>query len=179
MPNWCFNSLRVDGDNKASLTSFREWLGADGFKLSKIAPIPAELENTTAPTMEQTDETKRLVEKYGVSNWYDWQVKNWGTKWDVEAEVDDNDSIILISFDSAWAPPCAAIAALGKKFPDLGFSLSYYEQGMGFAGTLTVDGDEVSDFCVDSGEDKEGYRKFCLDEFDFDPFEHEDEEVAS
>lgn len=177
MPNWCFNNLRVDGDNKASLTKFRDWLGQDGFKLSKISPLPSELENTSAPTMLETDETKRLTQKYGAADWYDWRIKNWGTKWDVDAEVDDNDSILCITFDSAWAPPCAAIATLGNKFPDLTFTLSYYEQGMGFAGTFTVNGDDVDDCCVEGGKDKEGYRKFCLDEFDFDPFEDSENEA--
>lgn len=179
MPNWCFNNLRVDGDNKASLTAFRDWLGADGFKLSKIAPLPAELDGTTSPNSEpNSDASKALREKYGYDNWYDWQVANWGTKWDVEAEVEDNDSLIFITFDSAWAPPCQAIASLAKKFPSLSFTLVYDEPGMCFAGMLTACGDDVNDNCLDASDDKEEYRKFCIEELGHDPFEDEDEETS-
>ncbi len=177
MPNWCFNRLRVDGDNKASLTAFRDWLGADGFNLNKIAPLPAELENTTSPVpKDQKESAKLLTEKYGASNWYDWQVTNWGTKWDVEATVDDNDSAFFITFDSAWAPPCQAIASLAKMFPDLNFALTYHEPGMGFAGTFSVVGSVIDDDCVDLGKNKEAYRQFCLNEFDEDPFEFDEQE---
>jgi len=175
MPNWCFNNLCVTGDNKASLTAFRQWLGDDGFLLNKIAPLPVELENTTSPTpKDQIDAAKILQEKYGVPDWYSWRVNNWGTKWDVEATVDDDDeSNINITFDSAWSPPCMAIAALGTLFPDLSFTLTYHEPGMCFAGTLTVYGSDVEDNCIDGSKNKEGYQQFCIDEFNCDPFEDE------
>lgn len=172
MPNWCANNLIASG-NKAGLNAFREWLGSDGFKLSKIAPLPSELENTTSPVPEsQKDAAKLLTEKYGASNWYDWQVQNWGTKWDVDAEVQDcDDAGINITFDSAWAPPCQAIASLAKLFPSLTFTLTYDEPGMCFAGMLTACGDDVTDNCLDSSHDKEAYREFCIEQFDYDPFE--------
>lgn len=177
MPNWCMNNLRVSGDSKKSLTSFRDWLGSDGFKLNKIDPLPKELDGTIAPNpAPDSNAAKALLEKFGVDNWYDWQVANWGTKWDVDAEVDDQDSLIFINFDSAWSPPCAAIGKLGKLFPDLEFTLTYQEGGMCFAGRLDVNGDDVEDFCIDGGKDKEAYQQFCLDEFDFDPFEGEEDE---
>lgn len=179
MPNWCINSLRVSGESEKSLTSFRDWLGEDGFKLNKIDQMPIELENTISPVQKgQEAQAKILSEKYGASNWYEWKVKNWGTKWDVEADVDDQDSLIFINFDSAWAPPTAAITKLGKLFPDLHFTLTYQEGGMCFAGRLTVDGDDVDDFCIDGGKNRDDYQQFCIDEFDSDPFEY-DEEVVS
>lgn len=177
MPNWCYNSLRVDGDNNASLTDFRDWLGKDGFRLNKILTMPKELEDTTSPAPE--DQAKIMMEMYGAPDWYSWRVNNWGTKWDVEAAVQDDDSLIFITFDSAWSPPTSAIAALGKMFPDLTFTLSYKEEGMGFAGTFTVTGQSIDDCTIDGASDKDGYRQFCIDEFDTDPFEYDDEEVVS
>lgn len=180
MPNWCFNNLRVDGDNKQSLDAFRDWLGTDGFSLSKIVKLPTELENTTSLTpVDQTGQMEHyglMVQKYGAGNWYDWCKFNWGTKWDVDAEVQDGDSLIFITFDSAWSPPLAAIEKLGRMFPDLGFTLTYKEEGMGFAGMLTVNGNSVDDYCVESSVNKSDYRQFCIDEFDTDPFEHETSE---
>jgi hypothetical protein len=48
-----------------------------------------------------------------------------------------------MSFDSAWAPPTAAM----EKFQDLGFSvrLYYYEPGMCFCGIYDEDGDDYYD----------------------------------
>lgn len=180
MPNWCYNSLMVDADNKSNLNAFRRWLDKDGFKLNKILPMPKELEDTTSPVpADQVKLVQHLVEKYGAAEWYTWRVNNWGTKWDVDAEIDENEYHVLITFESAWSPPVYAITALGKLFPELTFTLAYKEEGMGYAGELTVHGDDVHDFCINSSDDKEGYRNFCINEFDTDPFEHEDEEVVS
>jgi hypothetical protein len=48
-----------------------------------------------------------------------------------------------MSFDSAWAPPTAAM----DKMMELGFSvrLYYYEPGMCFAGIYSDDGDDYYD----------------------------------
>ena len=67
-------------------------------------------------------------------NWYDWNIQNWGTKWEaglIDWEREDENTI-WISFDSAWAPPVNAY----EKLEALGFSVRayYYESGMGFAG---------------------------------------------
>ena len=54
------------------------------------------------------------LRKYGVKNWYDWHVKNWGTKWNVgEAELIDEDSK-TISFQTAWSTPEGIFRELSK-----------------------------------------------------------------
>ena len=148
MPNWCFNTLSVDGAASA-ITKFREWLAGEPLTLQKIRPMPKELEETTAPvTSIDADKSKELIEKYGSDNWYDWHVKYWGTKWDIEASEDDsNVDNIYYSFDSAWGPSLEATKYLSTLFPELTFTHKYYECGVGFAGSLTISGenyDEVS-----------------------------------
>lgn len=56
---------------------------------------------------------------YGAANWYDWNVKNWGTKWnamDVTCNRED-DSTVVCDFDTAWSFPygigCAIENLLG------------------------------------------------------------------
>jgi hypothetical protein len=181
MPNWCSNSLQVDPNgDKQAISEFREWLGSDGFTLNKIKPMPSELEGTTSPTPKGEEENANLLaEKYGASNWYDWRLNNWGTKWDVEADVDDDDSLIRISFDSAWSPPQLAVAELAAKFPNLQFRLSYEEPGMGFAGFDLRQGDEEIESEYVEADDKVQYRQFIQDEFGYDPFEHLEESEIS
>jgi hypothetical protein len=84
------------------------------------------------------------VKKFGFKNWYDWQVANWGTKWDIcEATITPSDDgySATLGFDTAWSPPIAAY----EKLLDLGFSIRayYYEPGMCFAGIWE---DGVDDF---------------------------------
>jgi hypothetical protein len=62
-------------------------------------------------------------------------VNEWGTKWDVGADgfpANDIPGGLMLSFDSAWAPPIQAYGRL----EDLGFRIRamYYEGGMAFAG---------------------------------------------
>ena len=42
--------------------------------------------------MTEADQ-KRFSETYGATDWYDWAVKNWGTKWspDLDQEFEDGD----------------------------------------------------------------------------------------
>ena len=83
------------------------------------------------------EDTARNIEVHGYGNWYDYCVNEWGTKWDVGGDDynephQETPNKIIMSFDSAWAPPTTAM----DKFEALGFSvrLYYYEPGMGFAG---------------------------------------------
>lgn len=159
------------------MTAFNKWLDGS-FTLTKISPLPKKLEGTTSPNPNRgTDESKALVKKFGADNWYDWRVNNWGTKWDVEAEISEvDDKTLAINFDSAWAPPIAAIIKLATMFPNLAFRLSYIEPGMCFAGVFAAKGDDVNDDCLDAGNDKEAYRQMVLDEWDHDPFEDDAED---
>jgi len=179
MPNWCFNTLSVDGD-ASSIAKFREWLNDEPLTLQKIKPMPAELEDTTSPTPKgQEEKAAMLTEKYGASDWYTWHINNWGTKWDIEANEEEGSSDetnIMFWFDSAWAPPTNAIAELGKLFPNLSLRLNYREDGCQFAGVMTVNGDEVFDDYYDANKDEEAYRAFMLEEYDEDPLAEQEEE---
>ena len=179
MPNWCFNTLSIDG-NAADIAKFREWLNDEPLTLQKIRPMPKELDETLFPNIESNEErSKELIEKYGADSSYDWHVRYWGTKWDIEASEDDsNVDNIYYSFDSAWGPSLEATKYLSTQFPELTFTHKYYECGVGFAGRLTISGenyDEVSYDCEDE-EEKVKYRYFVIDEFDYDPFEYDKEE---
>jgi hypothetical protein len=69
---------------------------------------------------------------------------------------------------------------LSTLFPELTFTHKYYETGVGFAGRLTISGedyDEVS-FDCDDDEEKVKYREFIVNEFDYDPFEDSEEDES-
>jgi len=53
---------------------------------------------------------KEYMERYGFDNWYDWAIKNWGTKWGVYDVTEWKGN--KISFNTAWSPPIPIIEAL-------------------------------------------------------------------
>ena len=68
------------------------------------------------------------------NHWYDWNIRNWGTKWDAgdassERYADDH---LNYSFSTAWSPPIEAITELSIQHPSVSFTLeSEEEQGWG------------------------------------------------
>jgi hypothetical protein len=102
----------------------------EGTFLQEFIPCPTELTEAVANFTTNED----LVAKYGYSSWYDFNIANWGTKWDVNSdnvEIPDANTVTA-GFDSAWAPPTRAYEQLTEQgFEVVAF---YYEPGMQFVG---------------------------------------------
>lgn len=74
--------------------------------------------------------------------WYNWNVMNWGTKWDVAVKEDDKypetyiegptengeNLVVYYNFNTAWSPPMPALCKLSAQYPSLLFTLSYEEE---------------------------------------------------
>lgn len=142
MPNWCANVVTLEHDNPAMVARARTAFN-DGALLQQFIPCPPELTDTVAGSMgfgtpEQAElEAKQEanIKKFGYKDWYDWQVANWGTKWDIGADgqpAQDIEGGLMLTFDSAWSPPIGAYERLLEQ----GFRIyaTYYEPGMAFAG---------------------------------------------
>ena len=74
--------------------------------------------------------------KFDGDGWYDWNVRNWGTKWDAcnpEMTNDDPTSgSIGYRFDTAWSPAEGAFQAMVSQHPELEFEFhNEEEQGWG------------------------------------------------
>ena len=71
---------------------------------------------------------------------YDWEHKAWGVKWGAsEAFISDEGGSdehysLTYDFSTAWGPAMTFVDKLAALYPNLQFSLSYGEPGMGFAG---------------------------------------------
>ena len=128
MPNWVANRVSVSG-TEADLKRFidqanavpitlREGQGLkeDGTK----AEVVLSFANFIAPPQEAID-SGEYHETHGYSkegatgqtpnNWYNFNVREWGTKWDVsyssyvETNADGGSSTAEYAFDTAWSPP--------------------------------------------------------------------------
>ena len=84
--------------------------------------------------------------------WYNWNVANWGTKWNCGEVWHDRTTEQITevgntsyNFDTAWSPAEPVIAALAEQFPTLTITHRYCEGGMAYAGqVIYLNGEEIS-----------------------------------
>lgn len=96
---------------------------------------------------------------------YEWQLKNWGTKWGVEVSADQRsvgDCFVLYEFISAWSPIEAAVHHFAPKWPDLSFRLQFLsEDCRSYGETEYVAGKLVNDY-FERVEPEDGLRMYRL-----------------
>ena len=79
------------------------------------------------------------IDKFGASNWYEWQIENWGVKWNAsEVEwIDGN----YVTFNTAWECPHKLLKNLSIKYPDATFFVKYSDEDFGYnVGEYTLKG---------------------------------------
>ena len=169
MPNWCNNSVEIYHEDPAMIERVRTAFN-DGRLLDEFIPVPESLK-IVAGCVGDPDEQKKLEEDtarnkevHGYGNWYDYCVNEWGTKWDVGADGNPAQDIpggLMLGFESAWAPPCAAY----EKLTEQGFRIRamYFEPGMAFAGIWE---DGIDDFYEYGGLDSAGIAEELPPELD-------------
>ena len=158
MPNYCTNNLHVGGDAK-EIKRFHEAITAgerqdhEQFRiLDNLFPTPQELRETVkgfsangGQNPENAEKQKANMEKFGVPDWYEWNCKNYGSKWSdfdgVFGQVSDNE--INMVFVSAWSPIGEGIRNVSEQFPTLDFILAYDEGGMAFCGGYAIRNGEI------------------------------------
>jgi len=146
MPNWCDNQVTITGPNSV-IDKIEKIVNEDDSHkntglLNFFHPMPKELRDTTADGKED----KKLVKKYGYSDWYGWACDNWSTKWEVcefygvdrqyLTEQSEGESMISFAFSSAWAPPIGAYEYFLAKNEECTLKAYYYEGGCDFMGVF-------------------------------------------
>ena len=170
MPNWCSNHITVRGGQQSEINRLADAFSNGGL-CQAVVPCPAELFAPTSsfigdPVEQAALEAKTTanIEKYGYGNWYDFQVANWGTKWDVtcdSVEIDCDGLGFSGAFDSAWSPPITVCEALVEQGFEV--TLYYYEPGMGFVGKWEDGFDDCYEY---GGEKSDTVRSAIGDELD-------------
>ena len=168
MPNWCNNTVTLEHEDPAMIARARTAFAA-GTLLNEFIPCPQDLLDTVSGFVPEQEalEAKQSAnrEKYGYSTWYEHNIANWGTKWDVGGDdgyINDFDGGVILSFDSAWAPPIDAYARLLEQ----GFKVHamYYEPGMCFAGVWEDGSDDYYEYGEMSADEIEETLPTELDE---------------
>ena len=134
MPNWCSNVLTVKGNdcNKFYLENrnYDNLEEKEELDFYKSVPMPSDVYDGDIGHQER--------ELYGTNNWYNWNISNLGTKWNVHDSYYEEKNIdkICYSFDTAWSPPLPWVLKISQKYTELSFELEYNEMGMGFGGLI-------------------------------------------
>lgn len=185
MPNWVYNSLTIEGNaedisaiktqlNQPFQRQHDQWnMETRQMELQDVTysnPVFA-FWNIIKPTNleaynKQADHSLPMAEQllFKGDNWYDWNVNNWGTKWDVavsnneeypETELmEESDTSLAYRFNTAWSPPLPAIATISQQYPNLEFNLSYEEE-TGWGGEI--------EFLAGEDSVLENYENKCRD----------------
>jgi hypothetical protein len=171
MPNWCSNHITVRGTDPVAIKRLADAFDAGEF-CGTVVPMPEELNITSGRLgdgVEQAElEAKSAanLEKYGYANWYDFNVANWGTKWEIggdgnTAEIEEDGLSFSAPFESAWSPPTGVCEALVEQGFEV--TLYYYEPGMGFVGKWENGCDDYYEY---EGENSTTIRAAIGDELD-------------
>jgi len=136
MPNWCANTVTVKHSDPKMIERVRT-----AFEQERLC-------------------NEFLPNPNGEWSW-EHSVNTWGTKWELAGEIDSIEDGVILTFDSAWAPP----TGLYDHLHSLGYEVTalYYEPGMAFAGTYEDGNDECFDY---SGMNSEEIAKYLPEEVD-------------
>lgn len=163
MPNYCDNELSITGTQQNVVDFLNDFTAVDEdnkqlyFSMANIVPEPSTPDDPS----------------YG---WYQWRLDNWGCKWDInisQAVEDAYDQIINseandkvttdIYYTTAWGPNLEFLERASKKYPNLTFSIKFYEPGCCIAGHYSYsDGNEDIIFDHD-GKDNLSYYIWIVD----------------
>ena len=169
MPNWVYNGLTVEGNpesvkkmmdqlNQPFTVIHDSWdISTNTFmKKNTLCPNPVfAFWNIVKPTdldayYNQPKHNPDQPFDMSGDDWYNWNLRNWGTKWDVAVSSTDNlpntymeetangdNHVVFYNFETAWGVPDKALVNLSSQYPDLLFTLSYEEEA-GWGGEFEI-----------------------------------------
>ena len=133
MPNYIKNKLIIKGTDKQieeiknflkpkEPTQWEDQTESVAMDFNNITPTPKWVYQGNLGSKEK--------EKYGKENcWYDWNLKNWGTKWNAFRSSSHNN---VIEFETAWNGVPELMAKLGVIFPDIEFEYLFADEDIGY-----------------------------------------------
>ena len=169
MTNWVFNTLTIEGSPE-QVNKLIEQVGKpiistinpDGDLAFNVETVRCSnpvfsFWNIIAPTDLEAYQNQPVRSELSVNDpnwwsdheeksksdnsWYNWNIRNWGTKWDV-AVSDDNgypetfkqesdngeNKVVVYQFNTAWGTPYKAMETLSSQYPTLLLTLDYEEE---------------------------------------------------
>jgi hypothetical protein len=180
MPNWVYNAVNIQGEpeqleklktqlNQPFSIIHDSWNIETG-QMEKTPttynnPIFAfwnivKPDNLEAYFGEQPKHEPNQPITFDSDHWYDWNIRNWGTKWDVsnkdenspynDTDMETTDKAVIYTFNTAWSVPLPALTKLSSQYPDLILHL-FYQEETGWGGEYEImNGKIIRDMSYDS-----------------------------
>jgi hypothetical protein len=141
MPNYCKNTLSVRSDKFEEIELFFE-------------------DNKTFNNQDKNNDSllsfsKSVPKPEDEEDWYNWNINNWGTKWDATDVGINNVSKngiplestneLIYYFTTAWGPALTWLGTLAKKYPNLCFEYEYSESGNDLYGKVMYSNGEMTE----------------------------------
>lgn len=111
---------------------------------SMVAEVPEATPNLPAQAKAYLDKYPEYREKgsirlqaiaeTGYSDWYQWNIDNWGTKWGSYSVGKLDMETGQFKFDTAWSFPTPIFEKLAEMFPSITFDCKCFDEGWNFAG---------------------------------------------
>jgi hypothetical protein len=164
MPNWVYNGLTIEG-NPEQVDKLVEQMNKPfvdyikpagdlsyGIQETKYINPVFSFRNIVSPTDLEAYKAQPDFKAEGEQNdWYSWNIRNWGVKWDVavaenntspdtymEGPTSNGDNLVVYyNFETAWGIPEKAITKLSEQYPSLLFTLSFEEE-TGWGGEMEL-----------------------------------------
>lgn len=114
MPNWNEAIFEVVGDKEIIDVILKT-----GFDFDKIRPEPKDIMKQPDVSVDYGGQFKDLKSPA----WYQWRLKNWGTKWKPTAEIGHleldrvSDIKLKVRMDTAWCLPVEILKFITTKYP--------------------------------------------------------------
>jgi hypothetical protein len=169
MPNWVYNGLTIEGDpsqvkalmaqmNKPFTQEHDSWnVKTNAMEKEVIVysnPVFAfrniyshldhgvtDDEYNSQPPAKSADLSFADFLKFESNDWYNFNCREWGVKWDVAVSDENSYSntyfeesengenyVVFYNFETAWARPVSALEKLSAQYPNLLMTLNYEEE---------------------------------------------------
>lgn len=163
MPNWCDNTITIQGSTETVKTLWDE-----------------------ASAMDSKGSGGLLEAMHPIGAWdYGTAVEEWGTKWDVDLEglefTDNGDGTSSITgwASSAWAPPINAFSKFSDSMDGVYCELKYYEPGMDFIGVWDSEGgdaywENIAEMVAKGEHEQDTVLAELVEDFGVEPLEEEE-----
>lgn len=157
MPNWVMNKIKVGNIKAIKECVTKNESGVEEYDFNKIIPMPDNIYRGNLGMKER--------EKYGENNWYDWSIKNWGTKWNADNYCRTDK--LEFTFQTAWATPEPVIKEMSKKY-NCAVEVTYADEDCGYnCGEYTYrKGELIHEWHPEFGTDEA--RKFADETWEYE-----------
>jgi hypothetical protein len=169
MPNWFYLTIEVNG-SKEDIKEFVDNVqGSEKHKTEELdfdfnhfIPQPDDIFRGALGQKE-----RKHCKENNIPNWYDWNTRNWGTKWnancdhrDIYYSVDSGFSGVMYRLSTAWADPRPVLNKMIEMYPNLIFTISGEEESAEYGIYMSTEDDlffEEQPKMIDNNNGKEVY----------------------